>query len=75
MVTNISMHAAEACVLRSFVFNEDGFPGAKKCSQQIASHAAGPTAPDERNGRACNLLTSTLISIAVFEKSGVALDY
>lgn len=74
MVTNISMHAGEACVLRSFVF-EDGFPGAKNCSQQIANHAAGRTEPEERNGRAYNLLTSTLISIAVFEKSGVALDY
>lgn len=75
MVTNISMHAGEACVLRSFVSTEDGFPGVKKRSPQIAKHAVNRTKFEKRNGRACNLLTSTLISIAVFEKSGVALDY
>lgn len=75
MVTNISMHAGEACVLRSSVSNEDGFPGVKKRSQKIANHAASRIKFGKRNGRACNLLTSTLISIAVFEKGGVALDY
>jgi len=75
MVTNVSMHAGAARVLRSFFSNEDGFPGVKKRSHKITSHAASRRNVDKRDGCACNLLSSTLISIAVFEKSGVALDY
>lgn len=74
MVTNVPMHAADARVLRSFVFNEDVFPSVKKRSQKIASHAASRKNHDKRDGCACNLLTPTLISISVFEKSGVELD-
>lgn len=75
MVTNVPMHAGEASVLRSFVFNEDGFPGLKKPSVKIACDLTSTTRRDVGDGRACNLLSSTLISIVVFEKSGVALDY
>ncbi len=75
MVTNIPMHVGVACMFRSFISNEDSFPGLKKRCETSDSHTARRTNDDARDRRACNLLASTLISIAIFEKSGVALGY
>ena len=75
MVMNISMHAELACLLRFFFSNEDGFPGVKNRSKKNDSYAANRTDRNTCARRACNLLASTLISIAAFERSGVALDY
>ena len=75
MVTNISMHAEAACMLRSFVFSEDGFPIIKKYRQTSDSCKTRLIDRAMRDRRACNLLTTLLISIVAFEKSGVALEH
>lgn len=75
MVTNVPAHAEAASVLRSFVVSEDGFAGIQKYRQKNDSCMTCRRDRGTRDHRARNLLTSILISIDAFGKSGVALEY
>jgi hypothetical protein len=75
MVTYISTHAASACGLRFFASSAATFSGIKKHTQISNSCIANRIGRNMPGLRACNLLTSTLISIDAFEKNGVAFEY
>lgn len=78
MVTNIPIHARAACVSLHFVFDEGNKTrGTKNNQNNQKNHNQTPSQINRhtRHRRACILLDSTSILIAVFENSGVALGH